>query len=1574
MSRDALVIGINQYVKLSPLKTPSADAEAIAQLLEKQGDFDVVHRLPYTIRDELRCVDADPAVVRDVTNEILEEAIIQLFNPEGENIPDTALLFFAGHGLRRIKGGVQEGYLATTNTNPTKHNWGVSLRWLRELLQKSKVKQQIIWLDCCHSGELLNFKEGDTGERGKGRDRCFIAAAREYELAYEETTGNHGLLTGALLPALDPAQHPDGVVDNYTLVEFINQRMKGTTQRPLYANSGSKIILTGKKGVEGGGKALPGICPYKGLQFFDFNEEDPKYFHGRSTLTDELLQKVDTGNFLAVLGVSGSGKSSVVRAGLLHQLAKGQNLGSKDWKIYPPFTPAENNNTPRENLARLFVQSDLSVLDRAKALQNARDLIDKGAAGLQLLLDVIDAPRVVIMVDQFEEIFTRCPDDTERQLFFDCLFGCLPPLNHHSFNSHTLENEFSSHPTLAKGGKGGFSSKLCLVIAMRADFMGKCTEHAYAGLAQYIQDNLVTVTPMTSAEFKQAITIPATQVGLDIEPDLITQMLQDVEGSPESLMLETLESEQRVGHCLPLLQDTLRELWERRVVNRLTLTAYTQLGGVNGTLKNRADKVYQSLLVEEQSVAQWIFLELTQLGDGTEDTRKQVFKPDLITAKHSEDLIDKTLQRLTDARLVVMKALAARGDQEKSVTVVDVAHEALIRHWPRLRGWLNENRDALRKRREIDTAAKEWEAHGKSKHAAYLLQGPKLNTAEDYINNDADKVPLSNLALEFVQKSIKYRQKRRYSLIGMVTAVILVLAVSAFYANEQRIVADEQTEIAQQKEREAKEQTQIALIEKLRAQSVLATQSPSVGNGYYKQALLLAIQAIKEKNIGISRSNLLRVLQTKKRPKKILYGHSDYITSVVFSPDSKILASGSNDGTVRFWNVNTKKLLGKPLVGHSNSVKSVAFSPNGKILASGGEDDTVRLWDVKTRQLLGKPLVGHSNSVDSVAFSPDGKTLASGSSSSTVRLWDVKTRQPLAKLLENSGYTTSSVAFSPDSQTLLSGETNKSVRLRWNNTETRQRPYLVGYKSVRLWNIETRQPLSKPFGDHSNEVTSVAFSPDGKTIALGSLDKIVRLWDIETRQPLDEVLGGHSNEVTSVDFSPSSKILASGSWDKTVRLWNVETRQPFGEPLVGHSDYVTSVAFSFDGQIIASGGWDNTVILWDVETRQLLGDSLGSDYYTSSVAFSPDGQTIASGGTALRLWDVKTKQPLGEPLVGYSGYVISLTDRSDYVTSVVFSPDGNTLASGNEGGDVILWNIATGQPLGKPLVGHSDSVKSVVFSFDGQTIASGSRDNTVRLWDVQTKQPLGEPLVGHSFYVNSVAFNPDGQTLASGSGDNTVILWDIKTRQPLSEPLVSHYFSSVNSVAFSPDGNTLASGSRDNTVRLWNVDTRKPLGEPLAGHSDDVNSVAFSPDGQTLASGSDDNTVILWDVETKQPLGEPLVGHSKAVLSVAFSPDGKTLASGSFDSTVRLWDVDPESWTKKACAIVNRNFSHKEWQKYMGNHRPHEKTCPNLPKDTLGAIELTQQARELLKEGKTEEAKAKFAQAREWDANVVFGD
>ncbi|NJN13478.1 MAG: hypothetical protein HC815_38455, partial [Richelia sp. RM1_1_1] len=350
MSRDALVVGINtyNYERLSNLTAPAIDAEAVAKLLEDYGEFNV-KRLP-AVKDKENNTSRVGQKTQ-VTLTQLEDAIAQLFKPEGRNIPDTALLYFSGHGLRKSRGGIHQGFFATSDVNPDLGNWGLSLQWLRQLLQESEVRQQIVWLDCCYSGELLNFDEADPGDRGKGRDRCFITASREFEPAFESIGTDHSVLTAALLQALEPKEKQ---VTNYTVVDAISQNFPKFPQRPIFANSGGIIYLTRTQEaineVAENGVTSP-VCPYRGLRYFDFTQEDAQYFHGRQALTDQLLEKVRISNFLAVLGASGSGKSSVIRAGLLYQLQQGKRLsGSDTWQI-KIFQPGEH---PFQNLARAF--------------------------------------------------------------------------------------------------------------------------------------------------------------------------------------------------------------------------------------------------------------------------------------------------------------------------------------------------------------------------------------------------------------------------------------------------------------------------------------------------------------------------------------------------------------------------------------------------------------------------------------------------------------------------------------------------------------------------------------------------------------------------------------------------------------------------------------------------------------------------------------------------------------------------------------------------------------------------------------------------------------------------------------------------------------------------------------------------------------------------------------------------------------------------------------------------------------------------------------------------------------------
>ncbi|HLP90765.1 MAG TPA: caspase family protein [Nostocaceae cyanobacterium] len=1405
MSRDALVVGINIYEcpSLRKLEAPAQDAEAIAQILEQNGEFSVT-RLP-AIKDKqnnaVRVGQKTP-----VTLNQLEEAIVQLFKPEGQNIPDTALLYFSGHGLRKTK-GIQQGFLATSDVNPDQGNWGLSLQWLRQLLQESEVKQQIIWLDCCYSGELLNFHEADPGDRGKGRDRCFIAASREYEEAYEAVGVFHSVLTQTLLQGLKPKQHSEKWVTNYSLIDFLNKFWQTYPQRPLFANSGSLINLTRTWWPT---ETLPkpiqvSLCPYRGLQYFDFKEEDAKYFYGREALIDQLLDKVRTSNFLAVLGGSGSGKSSVVRAGLLYQLGLGRRLsGSEQWEI-KIFRPGEH---PLKSLALAFVDYGLTDIERASQLTQAEGLITTGCSGLKHLIEASNAPRIVLVVDQFEEVFTLCQNEAERKQFFECLLGNLQQLG----------------------------NKICLVLVMRADFLGKCSDQEYSGLAQQIQQHLVTVTPMTREELEQAIVEPAQQVGLEVEPELVEEMIADVEGSPGSL---------------PLLEYTLKELWQQ---HQFTLAAYTHLGGVKGTLQKRATEVYKALSSEEQPVAKRIFLELTQLGEGTEDTRRRVLLRDLVPSPQEAPVVERVIGKLADekVRLLVTSTLIEKGTKSGSIAVVDVAHEALIRNWPLLRQWLNENREALRQKRKIEAAAQEWLDNGKIKD--YLLQGVKLAQAEDFLQTHADTMPVSSPAKELIaasqaerdyhlqqeeerrqrelQQEIKARQAAQTTTKVALASTVLV-SIAAIFAFFQW--------------REAQQQFNIAELQKM---NITATQSLNL-DSQQLEALIDNLKAGKQlekvkylrklnANTKIQVIANLRQALDEVKEKNRLVGHNDDVNDVAFSPDGQMLASASGDKTVKLWRTNGTLI--HTFKGHDNLVKDVTFSPDGQLLASASGDKTVKLWRITDGSLI-NTLKGHQDYVNGLVFSPNGLTLASASDDNTVKLWRTNDGSLINTLKGHESYVWA-VAFSPNGLTLASAGYDNTVKL-WRTTDGNLINTLKG---------------------HENPVKDVAFSPDGQTLASGSDDNTVKLWRTTDGRLINTLK--NEDEVYDVAFSPDGKIVASGG-RYGITLWGndgtwIATFAKLNNSIVG-------IEFDPTSKTLASAGYDNRVKLWRTD-GSFITTFKGHEGEVSSVSFSPDGKNfIAAGGNkTAKLW--RNDGTLITTLKGH---------ESD-VWAVAFSPDGQTIASGSNDNTVKLWK--TNGSLITTLKGHENTVFGVAFSPDGQKLASASADTTIKLW--RTDGSLITTLKGHEGKVWAVAFSPDGQTLASASADTTIKLW--RTIDGSLITTIQGHENPVLDIAFSPDSKTLASASGDKTVKLWRTDDGS-LVSTFQGHEDGVRSVTFSPDGQTVASGSWDNTVKLWSPDGS--LVATLKGHKNLVYDVAFSPDGKTLASASKDNTVRMWDL-----------------------------------------------------------------------------------
>jgi WD40 repeat protein len=579
--------------------------------------------------------------------------------------------------------------------------------------------------------------------------------------------------------------------------------------------------------------------------------------------------------------------------------------------------------------------------------------------------------------------------------------------------------------------------------------------------------------------------------------------------------------------------------------------------------------------------------------------------------------------------------------------------------------------------------------------------------------------------------------------------------------------------------------------------------------------------------------------------------HKDVVHDVAFSPDGKMLATGSeeDDYTAKLWDVTSGRELAA-LKGHTGRVTHVAFSPDGKIMATGSNDYSAKLWDVAGGREL-TTLSGHRNVVYTVAFSPDGKMLATGSFDKTVKLWDVASGRELATLNghNNAVYC---VAFSPDGKTLASASSDNTAK---------------------LWDIASGRVLAT-LDRHRNFVFSVDFSPDGKTLATGSFDDTAKLWDVASGREL-ATLNGHTNVVYSVAFSPDGKTLATGSFDRTVKLWDVASRQELTF-LKGHTDLVCDVAFSPDGKMLATASYDKTAKLWDlssVKKWNLLEGHTGS---IRSIAFSPDGKNLATASMdqTVRLWD---------PLIGEELGI--LAGHKDSVNSVTFSPDGKSLASASDDATVELWDVVRRQGVAS-LKGHKAMVNGVSFSPNGKTLASASSDRTVGLWDPATGQELAF-LNGHTDSVYSVQFSPDGKKLASGSWDGAVKIWDLSTRRE-SATLEGHS-GKIYLLLFSPDGKILASVSRQENsskILLWDMATGKEMASILEANQKQP-FIAFSPDSKRLAITSGNN-LKLFDLVVRQEL-VTFEGPNRSIKAVAFSPDGKTIATGGQGKSVRLW-------------------------------------------------------------------------------------
>jgi WD40 repeat protein len=1146
-----------------------------------------------------------------------------------------------------------------------------------------------------------------------------------------------------------------------------------------------------------------------------------------------------------VAGESGSGKSSLLRAGLLPRLAAGAlGPGSQRWPrrvIRPTASPLRELAMALAELAAadpVSVYRSLSATpDEAPMLaeQAARTAAERGAPpGSDRPSGAAGGapPRLVLVVDQFEELFTAGEDTdmdaVERAAFITALHAAAT----------------------IPAGPGGLPPTL-VVAAVRADYLGRLI--GYPPLKAALDAGPFTVGPMSEAELRLAVTGPAAEVGLAVEPavaDAVIAELRDDAGGGLG------------SGVLPLMSQAMAATWERREGDALTLRGYRRAGGVADAVNCGAQAAYDTLTGSQQDAARLVFTQLTVLTADGRLARRRCRRADLSSGGHDMAAdIDAVIGVFSARRLLVL------GEDS-----VEIAHDALLYAWKQLRDWLGDDQLDRALYSQVITDAAAWDDNGRD--SSYLYRSGRLATldaaAARWRGAPGRYPPLpatSEAFLGAAHHAARRATRRRRGVIAGLLALTVIATSAAGLAVRNADNASRQAANASRQAANASRQHAIALSRELATESLAADSADPLTA---RRLAVAAWRVVPTDQAGSALASLL----IEQQQGGVLPGDpaNGGVLDVAFSPDGT-LAAAYGDGYVRLWNPATQQPVGAPLPAdpEGSALGGVAFSPNGKLLATGDSDGYVRLWDPATGRSVGARLpadTGPRAGVDGLAFSPDGRLLASADNDGYLRLWDPATHRAVgAPLLASTspGGSVNGVAFSPDGRLLATADA-------------------AGY--VWLWNPATRQAVGAPFLAATNDsVYGVAFSRNGKLLATADGNDNVRLWNPATRQAVGAPLPGIPNgSENGVAFSPDGKLLATADGDGTV--WNLATRQAVGAPFAVTNGGATTVAFSPDGRLLATAGTDGTVRLWSPAARQAPRAPLPAvTGGVNGVAFNADGRLLATAGDdgTVRTWDLATRRLVG--------VIPAKTGPGTRVDAVAFSPDGRLLATVGDDGTVRLWNPVTGQASG-----GFPGLNAVAFSPDGQLLAVPEVDGTVRTWDLATRQATGAPLPadpGRS--VNGVAFSPDGQLLATADDDGTVRLWNPATRQAVGAPIPADLGGSVNGVAFSPDGQLLASADGDGTVRLWNPATRQAVSAPIpAATSGGVNGVAFSPDGTLLAAASSDGSVRLWNPATRQAVGAPLLagtGSGGSVSGVAFSPDGKLLATADTDGTVRLWQM-----------------------------------------------------------------------------------
>jgi WD40 repeat protein/DNA-binding SARP family transcriptional activator len=1182
----------------------------------------------------------------------------------------------------------------------------------------------------------------------------------------------------------------------------------------------------------------PGLAvanPYKGL--LPFEESDAGVFFGREALTQELIARLGTDRFLAVVGPSGSGKSSVVRAGLIPAIRAGALRGSERWSIVE-MLPGPHPMIELET-ALLRVARDPSI--------GLLDVLDRDELGMLRAIKRILPPgsdEIVLFVDQLEEVFTLGEDEARRARFLAGIRALVA-------DPH---------------------ARVRVVTTLRADFFDRPL--SYPGFADLMRSSIEAVVPLTADEIERAVVEPARRVGIELEQGLLAAMLTEASDEPGAL---------------PLLQYALTELFQRREGITMTLDAYRAIGGVAGALAGRAEELYTGSTDAERTAARQLFLRLLTPGEGTEDVRRRVTRTEIESVDVDRHAMNRVVDRFGSSRL-----LSFDRDARTHQPTVEVAHEALLRSWPRLRGWVEGAREDVRMSRRLHVTAMEW--IDAEREPSFLLRGGQLVQFESWAIHSS-VVPTAE-ERSFLDASVDARAAEEAAEEARVTREIATerrsvrrLRMTVAVVTAAALIGGLLTIIAVRERNEAERATREATAREL-AGAALSTVDvdPDL-------SILLALRAVET-----TRSVDGSVVREAEEALHIAVGSSRLLWTlrdpssgtVSVSPDGSRIATAqrlapATGGVVEpvIWDAATGVQVLKLSGGHVGNVNDIQFNRDGSLVATAGDDGAVVIWDATTGRIVRSIRAddaGELGGAFNLDFSPDGSRVVVTTlpgDEATIGMFAVDTGERLLAI--PLPFTVCGIDFSPDGNLIIGGEC-----------------FGRGLPTAHLWDATSGAEV-RPLGDHGGPwVTGAAFSPDGTLAVTVGLDGMGRVWNVRTGDEL-VTLAGHAAAVETADFSPDGDRVATGGADGTARIWDL----PSGRELL---------------------------------TLSVSGGAVGE------VKFSPDGTTLITGGIgATRIWDV-TPEGTGESL--------SIATPNGSAFLVAYGLEGSVLVSADDGG-VNVWDATSGDRLegfpwdsdltafatddqrvlvsaDPPVIQVDDTgemratyptpeFNMVAYSPDGSMLASGHQDGRVLLWDAETGTQIAtlDPADDRLPSVNDLAFSPDGSLLISASSDGTAKVWDLRTGRVTRR---LRHDDAVNAVAFSPDGSLVATGSEDGTAKIWQLDGERII--VLAGHQGVVMSVQFSPDGTRVVTSSQDKTVRLWDVETGR---EVLIlrGHAASVGDTAFSPDGVHLASASYDGTIREYVLPIEALKELAESRLTRTWTQEECRQYL-----RLETCP----------------------------------------------